>query len=119
MKEKIENLEPKHLISIKDYLASCIDSEGTVKYSDMFSNSYKDHATSKAFEFLDNIFDFIDLDHNGTISTKEANEAITLMNQILKTKYTTSFISQFDLNKDGIIDLQEFRVGFSKAFNLI
>jgi Ca2+-binding EF-hand superfamily protein len=64
------------------------------------------------------LFSLIDLDHNGKISSSEATKAINLMNKSLGTEYDGSFISNLDKNRDGMVDLNEFKLGFSKAHKL-
>ena len=60
----------------------------------------------------------IDLDHSGAISSSEASKAIVLLNQSLGTDYDSSFINDLDKNRDGMVDLNEFKLGFSKAHKL-
>jgi Ca2+-binding EF-hand superfamily protein len=73
----------------------------------------------KIFHFFqDTLFSFIDLDRNGVISASEAAKAISLMNKSLGTQYDATFISQLDKNRDGLVDLNEFKMGFSKAHKL-
>ena len=69
-------------------------------------------------EFLQNAFNLIDLDQNGTISKSEAKEAIKLVNNNMGTHYDESYISKMDANGDGVIDFKEFAKEFTKAYNL-
>ena len=96
----------------------CNDKLGLAKYQEMFKLKCSGKAR-QLFQFLDNIFSMIDIDQNGTISKSEANKAIHQINSMLGTNYTADFIAIMDKNKDGLIDIKEFKEGFSNAFGLV
>lgn len=83
----------------------------------MFKQSLKASAR-QLIQFLDSIFAMIDVDHSGTISKVEAAEAVKQINTLLGTSYTSEFIISMDKNKDGMIDINEFKNGFSSTFGL-
>ena len=64
---------------------------------------------------LEQIFALIDTNQNGTISTDEAIKAVGVINTALKTNYDHRFISDMDVNKDGVVDLDEFKKSFLTA----
>jgi Ca2+-binding EF-hand superfamily protein len=110
-------IDSKHLIELKDNLLPCDDKLGLAKYSEMFHKSIKNSA-HQSVQFLDNIFNMIDSDHSGYINKNEATQAVNQMNQMLGTNYKPDLIISLDTNKDGIIDIREFKAGFSSAFGL-
>ena len=111
-----ETVDPKYLIELKDNLLPCDEKLGLAKYKEMFQNAYLKESGRKIFQFLDNIFALIDVDQDGYISRGEAKRAIEKMNSILGTNYHPNFIAKMDKNKDGLVDLKEFKHGFMQAF---
>ena len=110
---KIAPISSKHIVALKDYLCECDDNYANYR-SMIHPSSLPDPAV---MEYLETVFDLIDKDKSGTITEDEAYDAVDLMNSSLKTNYSTKFISQMDLNGDGLIDLNEFKKSFLKAFN--
>ena len=122
------DVERRHFITLKDYLCPCNETWRSAEYAKMFSNSNMSSSANggggggrneaQLLEFLDSVFQMIDLDHNGSISMYEAERAMALMNTKLGTKYDTNFIKELDKNSDGLVDLSEFRLGFIKAYQI-
>ncbi len=83
----------------------------------MFPKSFKTKS-KEAYNLLDSIFALIDTNHDGKVSYDEANKAIEQINLLLRTNYSPKFITDMDLNKDGKIDIEEFKYAFEKAFDL-
>jgi len=117
LKSKHIHITENQLLVLKDHLLPCDDSSGLAKYSQMFEMSLKSSAR-EAYYLLDSIFSLIDTNHNGSVSYDEAGQVIEQMNSLLGTSYTNEFITSMDLNKDGVIDIKEFKHGFVKAFEL-
>ncbi len=111
-------IKAKHLIILKKDLLKYDEKLGLVKYKDMFNNIYVKNTGRKIFQFLDSIFALIDQDQDGQISKAEARRAIKKMNSMLGTNYDTSFMSKMDQNRDGLIDMNDFKAGFIKAFSI-
>ena len=105
---KLAYISSRHIIALKDYLCECDDNYAN--YQSMFS--IKSTPDPAVMEYLETVFDLIDKDKSGAITEDEAYDAVDLMNSSLKTNYSTRFISQMDLNGDGLIDLNEFRKSF-------
>ena len=111
-------IDPTHFVTLKDYLCPCNDANNTANYPLMFKNSNKSDVDYEVIEFLECLFSLIDTDNNGSISKKESDEAIKFMNKTLGTKYSSNFLKDIDLNRDGQIDIAEFKIAFCKAFDL-
>jgi hypothetical protein len=111
-------ISPAHFLALKDYLCPCNEVSNIAQYGAMFNGLFKNRESKDLFEFLGVVFKLIDTDNNGTISGNEARRAIELLNAKMGTQYGTEFISGMDENGDGVIDIDEFQSGFSKAFNL-
>jgi Ca2+-binding EF-hand superfamily protein/diadenosine tetraphosphatase ApaH/serine/threonine PP2A family protein phosphatase len=112
-------VEPRHLITLKDYLCPCDELNQTAQYELMFGNKREyNQADEEIYELLDHIFNLIDLNQDGSISDSEAHTAIEKINAVTGKNYSANFIAQMDLNEDGYVDIDEFKKGFSKAFNL-
>ena len=116
LKSKHIDITEKQLFILKDHFLPC-DEKGLANYSKMFQKSLKSTAR-QAYNLLDSIFALIDTDQNGTISSDEANEAVQQMNSLLGATYSTKFITDMVLNKDGVIDIKEFKLAFENAFDL-
>lgn len=109
--------DPKHFITLKDYLCPCNDTFKTASYKSMFDDA-KGKKSSQLIEFVDTLFNLIDMNKNGFISQNEASVTIDLMNKNLGSSYDTSFFKNMDSNQDGKIDIFEFKSAFTKAYNL-
>jgi Ca2+-binding EF-hand superfamily protein len=112
------NIDPIHFITLKDYLCPCNDQNNTVNYTLMFKNQNGSQEDMQVLEFLESLFYIIDTDGNGSISKKECDEAILFMNKTLGTNYSSNFLNEIDQNRDGVLSIVEFKLGFCKAFNL-
>jgi predicted RNA-binding Zn-ribbon protein involved in translation (DUF1610 family) len=110
-------IEPAHLITLKDYLCPCDEEKQTAKYRVMF-NYYEGGNDQESLELLENVFNMIDSDGNGSIAKHEADEALRFMNRTLGKNYSSDFLNKMDLNGDGKISVNEFKIGFCKAFNI-
>lgn len=115
LRSKQFHVKEKHLIELKDYLLPCDDKLDSAKYLQMFEKSINS-SNKNVYQLLDNIFSIIDIDHDGTITHSEAKKIISFMNLSLNTSYTTDFLKVMDKNKDGKIDVNEFRDSFADAF---
>jgi Ca2+-binding EF-hand superfamily protein len=112
-------IEPAHLITLKDYLCPCDEQQKTAQYEKMFGNKREHNdADQEIFELLEQIFNLIDINQDGFISQSEAQRAIEKINSVTGKSYSTDFISHMDTNQDNRIDVDEFKRGFSRAFNL-
>ncbi len=111
-------IDPIHFITLKDYICPCDDKNNTANYSSMFKNPNANQEEFEVLEFLESLFQIIDSDGNGYISKQEGDEAIRFMNKTLGTAYNSSFLNEIDQNKDGVLSINEFKIGFCKAFNL-
>lgn len=109
------DITEQQLIILKDHLLPCDEYKSLAHYSKMFPNTFKTKVT-KAYNLLDSIFALIDTNHDGKVSYDEANQAIEKINYLLQTKYSARFLTDMDLNKDGKIDIEEFKYAFENAF---
>ena len=107
-------LEPIHIISLKDNLCPCEDEDQTAKYAEMFDTS-NGTKNSAVMDLLEQIFVLIDTNRSGTISKSEATQAVSIINEALKTNYDHHFISDMDADNDGEVDLEEFKTAFANA----
>lgn len=121
-KEKHLDLEAKHLVTLKDYLVQCDETKQLANYALMFEKSIKS-SNRHIYQYLNDIFSLIDTDHNGYVGVLEAKKVIEQMNLMLGTHYTTDFMLSMDNHKlnghdESLIDINEFKEAFNKAFNL-
>lgn len=67
------------------------------------------------------IFDSIDVDHNGLISVNEFHLILTKLNKTFARNYNEDdlklFFSKLDVNRDGQLNLREFREAFNGIIN--
>ena len=112
------NIESKHFITLRNYICPCDDQNNVANYTIMFKHPNVSESDYEVLEFLEGLFQILDADHNGTISRKESDDALNFMNKTLGTSYSSGFLNGIDTNSDGKIDITEFKIGFSKAFNL-
>lgn len=88
-----------------------------VNYEGMFNKSVLE-PVQNVHNLLDDIFKLIDINHDGVITKREANKIIKYINSNLGTSYSKDMISQIDKNKDGQIDINDFKEAFGEAFHL-
>lgn len=115
-------ISTEHLILIKDSLCEC-DNE-LVYYQSMFKKTiFNEDNNLNAVEsqnylmLVKSLFEIIDKNKDNHISLDEAKEALYLISKSNSKYYTTedeclSFIKQFDVNCDNLIDLNEFYKAF-------
>lgn len=108
-------IETRHLITLKDHLCPCEEENNVAKYKEMFSSDESKVSDRAVLDLLENIFNLIDDNRNGTISKDEAVKAVGIINKSLKTKYDHRFISNMDSNQDGVVDFDEFKKAFINA----
>jgi Ca2+-binding EF-hand superfamily protein len=116
LKEIIEELEPKQLVNIKEYLGVFFESNQTIKYESLFQSL---NATREQHNFIyQDVFKFIDSDKNDLLSSNEVKNALeSLSSQYpqLKKKSNESaqkfeqFLKSMDNDNDENIDLNEFK----------
>jgi serine/threonine-protein phosphatase with EF-hands len=122
----------KHLPNIpyyevKDRICECDDNTNKAKYKTLFAFMTMNSKYSDApecivhnHETLQCIFEKIDKDNSGSITPQEFKEACSFAFEKLGVKFTQNeinhFIDEMDYNKDGLIDLQEFKNAFTISF---
>ena len=71
---------------------------------------------------LTELFAAVDLDGNGRVTTSEAEKVLLKLNSRLGRSYgsadVTAFFRQLDTNRDGRVDLEEFKRGVLRDLNI-
>lgn len=111
---------------IKDRICECDDNADKAKYESLFafmsvnSKYQTPECIANNHQILQAIFEKIDKDGSGTISANEFEDACTKALQRLDVNFTKKEIKEFmkemDKNKDGQVDLQEFKNAFEITF---
>jgi Ca2+-binding EF-hand superfamily protein len=74
--------------------------------------------TPTALSIIEQIFSTIDIDSNGNISVEEAEKILLRLNSRLNRNYGENEVAQFfhslDSNRDGKINLNEFKAAFQR-----
>ena len=104
---------------IKDRICECDDEENKAKYETLFdqielNSKYEaPECINQNFEILKIIFDKIDVDCSGYITLTEFKNACKNVLNSLGVEFSKgeikNFMNAMDVNKDGRIDLQEFK----------
>jgi hypothetical protein len=80
------------------------------------SNQAAGLRTKTPDEFIQKIFESIDIDKNGRISVPEAQRILLRMNTRLNRRYgqddVNALFHALDIDRDGTIDFDEFKAGF-------
>lgn len=104
-----------------------LDREGLAEYRSLLQRiSYNENtgsityaSTGAASHVISEIFGSIDRDHNGRLSVEEAERIFLRLNSRLGRRYGEDDVRQFfhtlDTNRDGYIDLLEFKQAFEKS----
>lgn len=124
-RELDDEISPRHLNTLKDFLCECESDLGVVNYTTMFkpskgdgSDKLVDDPMNRTYlEIIDNLFDILDKNGDKTISVVEAQEALAKINEKIGQSYSirddcVNFIKNMDRNGDNMIDLHEFRRAF-------
>ncbi|EAY03320.1 EF hand family protein [Trichomonas vaginalis G3] len=81
-------------------------------YGDMPNTRFAtihDHTIKKLFEACD-------LDHSGTISVNEISSIFSKLGQRVSTGQAETYLRQFDKDKNGVLDVNEFNLLMNKVF---
>lgn len=97
--------------------SSTSSSSSSSSSSNTNGNNYKTPLRTKTpDEFIQKIFESIDIDKNGRISVSEAEKILLRVNTRLNRKYgeteVNALFQALDVDRDGTIDFEEFKAGF-------
>ncbi len=107
-------LDVKYLIDLRHYLLPCNTFLGIVYYQEMFG-LLKGDSPIKIFHLLDDIFSSMDTDHDSMLDTKDAENALKIVNETLNAQYTIQIL--LDENKE-FISYDDFITEFVDYFDL-
>jgi Ca2+-binding EF-hand superfamily protein len=110
-------------LKIKDRICECDDNEDKAKYETLFdsitlNSKYEaPECINQSYEILKIVFEKIDSDCSGFITLNEFQNAcktvFTSLGIEFSSKEIKNFMNVMDVNKDGRIDLQEFKNAFT------
>lgn len=114
--DTFESIDIEHVIALKDHLCVCDESDDSVRYETLFSNT-KELLNQDYIVHLENLFHVMDLNHDGKISISEAKEALKLIDEKLSVLNPNSeqyidLLRNMDTNGDTFIDFNEFKAAF-------
>lgn len=100
------------------YLSPSSQYEQGIAGSGYVSTASQQFFTPSALSTIEQIFSTIDIDSNGNISVEEAEKILLRLNSRLNRNYGENEVAQFfhslDSNRDGNINLNEFKAAFQK-----